>query len=182
MRHLRARRQHRVPRSHRPNQRLAVKADGTHEVARSLVTLICRAFCVGHNRSPGGQVAVSEQDGRERQGLDACHRNRDFDAARHTVAPDNSQGSEDKMNFEELWSEYDPDDTEPCQDKSVAQKFFNAAIEEAAKACEAYESATWAKFKGRTPEGASRGNPYTEGLSDGATECVALVRALRAST
>lgn len=43
------------------------------------------------------------------------------------------------------------------------------------KLCYNIEQARWAQYKGRTADKSLQGNPHTEGMSDGATECAAAI-------
>lgn len=57
----------------------------------------------------------------------------------------------------------------------------NAALEEAAKACDAMESDMFDRYKGRgkhAPNNEFRADPYMNGQSDGAGQCAAAIRAL----
>ncbi len=47
--------------------------------------------------------------------------------------------------------------------------------EECAKVCDRYEAEHWRGYKSNDPS--ERANPHTEGLSDGAGECAASIRA-----
>jgi hypothetical protein len=49
------------------------------------------------------------------------------------------------------------------------------AIEECARVCSDFETDWWRHYKGRGPNGS---DPRIEGMSDGAAECAAAIRAL----
>lgn len=58
-----------------------------------------------------------------------------------------------------------------------------AAIEReaCAKVCAEIQDSRWAEYKGRAPftkNNPNRGNTYTEGASDGASDCIFAIRAL----
>ena len=66
-------------------------------------------------------------------------------------------------------------------DPIIRREIENAAYERAAGVCDEYADEQWDAYKGRNgvKDEKCLCNPHTEGMSDGASECAAAIRALK---
>jgi len=99
-----------------------------------------------------------------------------WDSVRVTYRITAKSGNEDLADFEVECISHPHNDAAPVDAKAIRAE----ALEEAAKVCDAIEEDHWNLYKGRKPytgSEAGRADPHEQGVSMGAEECAAAIRA-----
>lgn len=82
-----------------------------------------------------------------------------------------------EAEYQRTWEAGEGASWQSIRDERFATLVAEAEREECAKLCDALEYEHWRAYKSNDP--ATRRNPHTEGLSDGAGQCASDIRARR---